>query len=61
MVIENTLEPMLSLKVSRIRDPEADVFRLTRYEDVEGIKLLFEGREASPNDIQGGHWMITPF
>ena len=40
-----------SLKVQRVVPDGADVFRLTRVDDVEGLKRLFCEGLASPHDI----------
>ena len=40
----------VSLTVRRIVSPAAEIFRLTRIDDVDGLKRLFSKGLASPND-----------
>jgi len=51
----NSLEPTCSLKISRIVDSSAEIFRLIVIGDIEGIKCLFKQGKASPNDVEPHH------
>ena len=49
--------PSLNLKVRRVVSEMSELFRLSRFGDVEGLKALFSAQKASPDDVNPiGGW-----
>lgn len=49
--------PNLNIKVRRVVSEMSDLFRLSRFGDVEGCQTLFSKQQASPDDVNPiGGW-----
>lgn len=49
--------PTLNLKVRRVVSEMSELFRLSRFGDVQGVQTLFSAQEASPDDVNPiGGW-----
>ncbi|KAL8723155.1 MAG: hypothetical protein Q9225_000496 [Loekoesia sp. 1 TL-2023] len=54
--------PNLNLKVRRVVSEMSDLFRLSRFGDVEGCQTLFSKQQASPDDVNPiGGWTALHF
>ena len=51
--------PALNLKVRRVVSEMSELFRLSRFGDVQGVQTLFSAQEASPDDVNPiGGWTV---
>ncbi|KAL9043864.1 MAG: hypothetical protein Q9214_002961, partial [Letrouitia sp. 1 TL-2023] len=54
--------PNLNIKVRRVVSEMSDLFRLSRFGDVEGCQTLFSKQQASPDDVNPiGGWTALHF
>ena len=49
--------PALNLKVRRVVSEMSELFRLSRFGDVQGVQTLFSAQEASPDDVNPNRWL----